>query len=375
MVMCNFLGAGPSVAIVETTYSFFGSDPDEYSSNLSKTAYLFTTTALTQGLGNLFWMPLIVKYGRRPVYLASFTLYTVTAVWVGAAQSYANALAARIVMGFAAGSGECLAPLTNADIFFLHERGTIMAWYTASLNLGVSVGVIVAGLITINHSWRYICWVATALIGTLTVVVFFTMPETSYKRRQMPMDPAPKAWETNGDRLPADLRVAAKHTYTHTLKVYNGALTSESLWKMSQRPFVLLLLPPVLWATMVMSVTIGFSIAISSNFATAFSEIYDFEAWQSGLCFVVGILGSALGIFFGGPFSEWVADYFTKKNNGIREPEFRLPATSIGLVTAPLSLILYGAGIEQSWHWVVPTVAMGLLQYCTGDEYQSGVCC
>ena len=235
-----------------------------------------------------------------------------------------------------------------------------MAWYTASLNFGVSIGVIVSGLITINHSWRYIYWVAVALIVSLTVLVFFTLPETAYSRGRVGSmaDAISKGGETDGD-TPAP----AKHPYTHTLKLHHGTLTTESLWTLFRRPFILLLLPPALWATLVMSVTIGFSIAISSNFATAFSEIYEFEAWESGLCFIAGIIGSGLGIFFGGPFSEWVADYFTKKNGGIREPEFRLPAISIGLVTAPLSLILYGAGVEQSWHWVVPTVGMGLLNF------------
>lgn len=72
-------------------------------------------------------MPIIVKYGRRPAYLISFTLYTATAIWSGVSKSYGSELAARIVMGLAAGSGECVAPLTIADTFFLHERGTIMA--------------------------------------------------------------------------------------------------------------------------------------------------------------------------------------------------------------------------------------------------------
>ena len=48
---------------------------------------------------------------------------------------------------------------------------------------------------------------------------------------------------------------------------------------------------------------------------------------------------------------------------GTREPEFRLPAMTIGLVTTPLALALYGAGIECEWHWIVPTVALGLLSF------------
>lgn len=134
MVMCNFLAAGPTVAIVEITIDFFGTPPPSpstpspgFAAAIAKVAYFFTTTALLQGMGNLVWMPLIVKFGRRPVYLGSFTLYKGCAIWAGVSRSYTSELAARIIMGFAAGSGECIAPLTIADIFFLHERGLIMA--------------------------------------------------------------------------------------------------------------------------------------------------------------------------------------------------------------------------------------------------------
>ena len=94
---------------------------------ISKTAFFFTTTALLQGIGNLFWMPVANKYGRRPVYIISFALYLATAFWLAFTKGYGSFLAARIVMGLAAGAAECLAPLSIADVFFLHERGTVMA--------------------------------------------------------------------------------------------------------------------------------------------------------------------------------------------------------------------------------------------------------
>ncbi|KAF7193306.1 putative MFS-type transporter [Pseudocercospora fuligena] len=343
----------PSVAIVETTIDYFGPPGPDFTAKISKIAYFYTTTALLQGLGNLVWMPFIVKYGRRPVYLASFTLYTITAIWIGVSKTYANTLVARIVMGFAAGSGECLAPLTISDIFFLHERGTIMAIYTASLNFGVAIGIILSGIITHNLGYRYIYYIATALIGFLTIVVFFTMPETSYIRSPIA---TPSSEDTTSQHPP-------KRSYINGLKLYTGTYTSESFWKLFMRPVIMLLLPPVIWATLVMSVTIGFLVAISSNFASAFSTTYGFESWQSGLCFVAGLVGPAIAIVFGGHFSDWTANYFTKRNGGIREPEFRLPSITIGLVTAPLGLVLYGAGIEHRWHWMVPTLGLGLLTF------------
>jgi len=50
-------------------------------------------------------------------------------------------------MGFGAGAAETIAPITVADIFFLHERGAVMALYTCFLSIGVSIGLVISGLV------------------------------------------------------------------------------------------------------------------------------------------------------------------------------------------------------------------------------------
>ncbi|RYP00591.1 hypothetical protein DL764_006465 [Monosporascus ibericus] len=377
----NFLAAGPSVAIVEITVSFYGPPGPDFSANIAKIAYFFTTTALLLGMGNLFWMPLIVKFGRRPAYVLSFSLYTATAAWAGGATSYGSSLAARIIMGFAAGAAECLAPLTISDIFFLHERGAIMAIYTAALSAGVGCGIIIAGLITINHNWRYIYWVSVALIGACTVLVIFAFPETEFNRAATLAEggsvfgPQILAEDSLKEGLDPEFVLTERKSsgssseppkrlsYWQSLRIYSGVYTKETFFKLFIRPIVMLTLPPVLWATLVMAVTIGFLVAISSNFASAFSEAYQFEAWQSGLCFIAAVIGAMTGAFFGGRFSDMVADFLTQRNGGVREPEMRLPAMMICLVTTPLSLVLYGVGIGQRLHWMVPTLGLAFLNF------------
>lgn len=121
MFMCNFLAAGPSISILETALDFFPTaGPAGMSNAIAKTAYFFTTTALLQGTGNILWMPLVNKYGRRPIYLASFSLYLVAALWLSFTKSYGSFLAARIFMGFCAGAAETMAPLSIADGKFIH---------------------------------------------------------------------------------------------------------------------------------------------------------------------------------------------------------------------------------------------------------------
>lgn len=127
MLMCNFMAAGPTVAIVHVAQSFGGGADANTAVWIPKVAYFFNVSALTQGVGNLVWVPLMIKYGRRPVYIASFIIYLFTIVGSGLATTYGGEMTARTILGLAAGAGECLAPLTIADIFFLHERGLVMA--------------------------------------------------------------------------------------------------------------------------------------------------------------------------------------------------------------------------------------------------------
>ncbi|ELQ42331.1 hypothetical protein OOU_Y34scaffold00215g15 [Pyricularia oryzae Y34] len=301
MLMCNFLAAGPTIALVETAVDFFpdaadpASNPDAFDDAVAAVAYYFTTTSLLQGISNFVWVPLANKYGRRPVYILSYTIYLACAVWLVFEESYNGFLAGRILMGVGAGAAETIAPISIADIFFLHERGTIMALYTAFLSAGVAFGMVVSG-----------------------------------------------------------------RGYVQSLKIFTGVHTSESLWRIAVRPFGLILLPPVLWAALVESVTIGFLVAVTSNVDVAFEGSYDFESYQVGLCFISGVIGALIGIFAGGHLSDWVADVLTKRNGGVREPEMRLPAMIPPLITTPLALILFGVGIEQRLHWICPTVGLGL---------------
>ena len=81
-MMCNFLAAGPTIAIISTTKDFFkGADPasdiDYYIDSIFKVSYFFTTTSLMQGLGNFLWVPIGNKYGRRPAYILSYAIYIV----------------------------------------------------------------------------------------------------------------------------------------------------------------------------------------------------------------------------------------------------------------------------------------------------------
>jgi hypothetical protein len=205
---------------------------------------------------------------------------------------------------------------------------------------------VIAGLIAHGTGqWRLIYWVGSAFIGSAMLLVVFTFPETSYRRvtidrghmfasdhrrhRQHLKDAERAATETK----PASQDAHSMHatprtkTYFQKLALWSGTYTSEPLWKIFVRPFFLPLLPAVLWSILVFSSTIGFLVGITSNFATALSAPpYNFNTLQCSLCFIGGLVGGLLGIPAGGHFGDWLAMRATRRNDGIREPEHRLPA-------------------------------------------------
>lgn len=144
------------------------------------------------------------------------------------------------------------------------------------------------------------------------------------------------------------------------MRILSTSYTSESLWALAFRPLLAILLLAVLWATLINAITQGMIVVVSANFSAAFTEIYGFEPWQSGLTYVSTIVGSLIAIFLGGHFTDFVADKLIVRNGGVRTPEMRLPAMVISLISGPLACILYGIGLAKKLHWICPTIGIGL---------------
>lgn len=227
--------------------------------------------------------------------------------------------------------------------------------------------------------------VASAFIGLILLFAFFFFPETAFRREILNEERAygRESHQVSGSRTLGSSRsdekalgtadhysgieqptgsgtLMKRKSYLENLRLFNGTFTSEPLYKIFLRPLGLICLPPVLWSALVESVTIGFLVALTSNVDSAFSATYAFESWQVGLCFLSACIGSVIGIPAGGQLGDFVADYFTRRNGGIREPEMRLPAMIPCLITTPLSLVLYGVGIQHKLHWICPTIGLGL---------------
>ena len=155
----------------------------EFNITGTKASYLNTFNILFLGLGNLFWVPISLKIGKRPVLILCLAIFFSSCVWNAEAKSWGSMLGARILQGFGASASEALGPAVVADLYFVHERGAKVGFYGIMIAGGSSLGGIFAGLvINANPDWRWIFWMDSVLTGTCLLLTILFLPETNFKR-------------------------------------------------------------------------------------------------------------------------------------------------------------------------------------------------
>ncbi|KXJ87878.1 major facilitator superfamily domain-containing protein [Microdochium bolleyi] len=174
--MANSTLIGASV-YVNFLAQLFGKTPNE-------TSRLVTYPNLLFGFGSLLFVPLYHKIGRRPVMLLSLMIYAGGILGCALSNSYDVLLAFRIVHGFGSSVCEALPAQVVADVFFIHERGKALGWYTFALATG-SLGALAASyMLAAGLSYNLFFWLSFALAVLLLISTFFGFEETMYFRAE-----------------------------------------------------------------------------------------------------------------------------------------------------------------------------------------------
>lgn len=153
--------------------------------SLTQATYLITLNILTLGLGNLFWIPLGLKIGKRPVLLLSSAIFFASSIWAAEAKTYGSLLGARIIQGFGASSSEAMGPAVVADLYFLHQRGAMIGFYTFMIAVGSALGGVFGGYVAnANPNWRWVFHMDTILTGVVFLATIIFQAETNFVRPQ-----------------------------------------------------------------------------------------------------------------------------------------------------------------------------------------------
>jgi MFS family permease len=311
---------------------------------MNRVSYTIGSYIVFIGVGPFLWNPLAHAYGRRPIYITSLVGLLVTTIISGFSKSYPMIMAIRSLGGLFAAIPIGLGSVVVCDLFYQHERGFFMGIYMVFQIMGGHLGPMVGGYIHSGINWHWCFYMPAILVAILLISFSLTVPETLYFRYieslQRPhmtlyQQELIRKRRSDGQKLTIDLFV---------------------------RPFKMLRYPSVVLPSFYYSVTSGYSnIIFIISSSMLFHYYYGFRSWQTGLLMGAPLtLGSWIGEFGAGGFSDWVTERRALKRGGKRIPEDRLYAMLPGVVLAPLGLLIEGMTLHHRTHWIGAGLGIGI---------------
>lgn len=361
-----------SILAVCALYSFFGNSsllgPSVYISifaaefGISQNAAsgLISYANLAFGFGSLLLVPMYHKFGRRPIMLFSLVCYCVGLIAASQATSYGGLMAARIIHAFGSGVCEALPVQLVNDIFFLHERGQRIGYYTVALCFG-STGPLFAGyMLNGGYSWRLFFYVEFAFGCALLVVAFFVVEETTYHRKapvdHLSAESQPDETHEKGTTTmveSASSSLPPRKSFAQQLKFWGVYERDSDFFLMMARSFTYFLVPHVFWVIATYGIYIGLG-ALTFNYIMPLKVTappYNWSQLNSGLISVATIIGYGAAV----PFttsSDRLAARLTRRNGMVREAEMRLGVCLPAMLIAPAGLVVFGFTAQRDLHWV-----------------------
>ncbi|KAJ5792671.1 uncharacterized protein N7503_008649 [Penicillium pulvis] len=352
----------------------FGSLAEYFHIGDSMLSGLVTYSVLSMGLANLFWMPLALCFGKRPIVLIAMAMFLGGCIWSAVAKDYNSLLGSRVFASFGYGAIESLGPSILSDLFFERNYASAMALYAAALSGGSQIGPMIAGFLIESKGWRWFFILCSILAAFNFVTAIFFLPETTYESEEeleqfedVEKDShshveAVRVQSQGGDRLKMDYGAHWKGLFTFGItKEAKEKGVIKHLAYLFLLPFPLLLVPGVLIASLMYGVVLGGVVAVSTLSPEIFSPPpYLFTAGGLGLFSLSGFIGIVVAWPIAGPMTDLLSRWMRKRNNNVHQPEHRLPALILPFLICPVGLVVFGYTVAHQQNYIRPAVGAAI---------------
>ncbi|EGX97246.1 Major facilitator superfamily transporter [Cordyceps militaris CM01] len=327
--------------------------------------------------GCILFVPLIYKYGRRPVYLCSAVLQLAACVLTALTRNEGDFVAGNLLTGFGGAVSEIIAQVTIADVYFVHQHAAMNGWFLFAQTAGATLGPVASGYVVDGQGWRWMWWWCVVLFGVNLVLVVFLFEESKYlvpTRYQTTAAPCEETSKLPLSDLAQDAHVHHleynEDSYAPRRKTYRQRLafttkTKGSIWRDFYRPLIPLFKFAAIAYAAVTFGTLSISFAVISSVMSIylFEPPYNFSAASVGLINLALFVTAIPSLLFGGYGNDLVILWLAKRNRGVFEPEMRLWLALPMAIICPGGVLLSGLTISYGGPWPLIAVGLGLFGF------------
>lgn len=312
------------------------------------------------GCGSIIFVPLMSKYGRRPIYILSLAIQIGACVWLSLTKTTADLLLSNALAGLGGAVCETIVQVTISDIFFVHQHASMNAYYLFFTAVGSCLGPVAASYVINSQGWRWIWTWCVIFIGVNLLLVILFFEESKYV-------PLIQGERIGTNSVSLEKSKAAKdqdtlqRSITHRsvnkaipMKPYRERMallttTEEPIFRNIHDPFVILVtFPAVAFAAITFGSLLAlFALIVSVQATYLFLPPYNFTAAGVGLMNISGLVSSIPAVFVGGWLDDWLIIWLSKRNGGLYEPEMRLWLALPCAIITPASVLMVGLGLAN----------------------------
>ena len=285
--------------------------------NLTITIYV-----IFQAISPLLFATASDSFGRRPIYLTTYAIYTVASVGLALNQRiYAGLLILRALQSLGASAVLAVAFGVVADVCPPAERGSMLGPTQGAANLAVCLGPILGGWVALGSGgFAWVFWALVIFGATVLLCVGFMLPETARNvvgNGSLEPTGCHNTWTTillswlRGKYVNRQIEDGEKDVnHQHRKKPYKKKLPTRKKKDMLRLANPLGALRIIFWKDTALILWMAASpyavwYCVQASIPSIYQDIYGFDELKIGLSFLTGGFGTVLGGFLNGKLMDY----------------------------------------------------------------------
>ena len=152
---------------------------EEFQTHPTSIQPAITLFLMALGAAQLVFGPLSDRFGRRPILLIGLACYALAGLGCLFAPTVGALILARVVQGFAGGSGPSVSRAVVRDIYGKAHAARMMAYMATAIALAPILAPVIGGFLQAHFGWHAVFVVLSALGGLFFVGYLWAVPETN----------------------------------------------------------------------------------------------------------------------------------------------------------------------------------------------------